>query len=123
MHIYKGKTDLYYKSNNLSVCDCDYCQYFIKNIKKYYPKICNYLKKYRIDPLKPFELIYYEDKQQIKYFDCMYIVFGKADNDFYEKIDDIEFFINVNFHPDTKINEDHFVLSFGTICLNMNNEI
>ena len=115
MKINKELTENYYK--NYSPCTCDYCKNYFLQIEKEYPEVCAFLKDLNIDVLKPFELMFLEEKDKIKYIGCMYVVYGTVSDDYKHKIKEVTFEINKNNHPSTGIEEKHFVLDFGTIEL------
>ncbi len=110
----------YYKSDESIPCDCDMCKIYYKNIKDKYPKIAAYLETLKVDILRPFELLWIENKKDetIEYLGCQYIVFGQCDEDFKFQIDEVVFENNTCFHPSTEhIEGEHFVLNFGKIVL------
>lgn len=112
----------YYNSEQSIPCDCEICKNYYNKVKDKYPEIAEYLSSMNVDILRPFELVWLENQErnQVEYIGCQYIVFGKCDNNFKKQIGDIVFEINTAHHPATaSINEDHFVLDFGTIILNL----
>ncbi len=120
MDINKSKTIEYY--DNYNPCRCSNCRNYYKQIKEIYPEICEYLETLGIDPLKPFELVSLLDEKtnEIVYFDCIYIVYGKCDEEEIATINNIDITLNKENHPDTLIEEDHFVIDFGPIKLKNN---
>ena len=109
----------YYKSKQSTPCDCEVCQIYYKNIKSKYPEIVNYLESIKVDILRPFELIWLEneEKKQIEFYGCQYIVFGECEDDFKLQIGNITL-EKTYIHPSTdNIKGKHFVLEFGTIIL------
>lgn len=109
------KTELYYQS--CEVCSCSDYKNYCSQIKLKYPMICAYLESLGINPEKPFELITIDDNKNdtIDYI-CQYIVFGTYDSKVLSEIDGVVISINENNHPDTLIEEEHFVIDFGPIC-------
>ena len=114
MAIDKEKTEIYYQ--NCEVCSCSNCKNFYSQIKELYPNICIYLESLGIDPEKPFELIPIDDenKETIDYI-CLYVIYGTYENKVLNTIDGVDISINENNHPDTLIDEEHFVIDFGPI--------
>ena len=108
-------TEKYYRSEMSLPCDCGGCRNYIRQIKAEYPEIAQYLAKMKVDILRPFELIYIELGAVIEY-QCQYVVFGKCEDDFSDTIDGIEF-TKCNSHSSTDIDEEHFVLEFGSVVL------
>ena len=109
----------YYHSEQSVPCDCEVCQNYYKQIKEIYPEIAEFLSSIGVDILRPFELIWNEDKEknEIEYIGCQYIVFGSCKNNYKKKIGDIVFETNT-LHPSTEhILGEHFVLDFGIIIL------
>lgn len=121
MNIKLDRTKLYYKSEaDKNLCDCEYCKNYYKNIKKAYPQIDEYLKNIGVDIEKPFETSPVDPEDGfIEYYMCQYIVFGRCPNDYKDIIDDIEIRIATSY-PDTKIDEEHFLLEIDYIKLNKN---
>ncbi len=115
MNINKEKTTEYYKT--YKPCSCYDCRNYCEQIKEVYPEVCVLLESFGIDPLKPFELIPFDKDKNIEYVGCMYVVFGIIEDNYSNKIKDVKFQINKVHHPYTGINEEHFVLDFGTIIL------
>ena len=110
----------YYASENSIPCDCNYCKNYYQQILSAYPKVCAYLESMGVDVLRPLELSpYMLDENHIEYSICQYVVFGSCEEDYYHKIDDVEFGI-AQSHPSTGIAEEHFVLDFYPIFLPMN---
>lgn len=108
-------TDKYYLSEKSEPCSCNGCRNYISRIKTEFPAVAEYLAKMKVDILRPFELIYIELGETVEY-QCQYVVFGKCEDDFYETVDGIEF-TKCTSHPSTDIDEEHFVLEFGTVVL------
>lgn len=119
MKVNLDKNKKYYSKTDLEICDCNFCEIYKNKIKKLYPNINRFLDKFNIDISKPFELTYFEYEDRVEYY-CQYVCFGNCSNDFSFKIDDIEFTKNIDSHPDTKIKEEHFVLEFGKVIIQIN---
>lgn len=112
----------YYMSNDSEPCHCNYCKNYYENIQKAYPEVCSYLNSLGIDVMKPWELHSGEpDKNNIiQYFACQYIVFGTITEDYAHRIGNVEFGISKT-HPGTNISEEHFVIEFYPVFLEMTN--
>lgn len=69
---------------------------------------------------KPFELAPLEAGENgiLEYVLCQYIVFGSCQGSYSHRIGDVEFRV-ASCHPSTDIEEEHFVLEFGSIRLNV----
>ncbi len=113
------RTKLYYKQKSSSdICDCAYCQNYVREIKTTYPKVAEYLFSLGIDIEKPFETMPLEPDENgyIKYISSQYVVFGMPDDFVKTVIDSVDVVI-ANSHPSTFINEDHFVIEIYPILL------
>lgn len=113
------KTQEYYKQlSRDNLCDCAYCQNYIKRIRSDYPVIAKYLQKFGIDIEKPFETMPLEpDKDRyIEYIAAQYIVYGEHKS--FEKA--IINSVNVDIadsYPSTGIKETHFVIEIYPLRL------
>lgn len=108
-------TERYYSSEKSEPCSCEGCRNYIRQIAAEYPDISEYLSKMKVDILRPFELIYIELGDIVEY-QCQYVVFGECEDDFSEILDGIKL-VKCSSHPSTDIDEEHFVLEFGTVVL------
>lgn len=109
----------YYKNIQSIPCDCEICQIYYKGIKSRYPEISDYLDSIHVDILRPFELIWLqlEEKKQVEYYCCQYIVFGDCEDNIKMQFGEITLEKSFN-HPSTKdIAGKHFVIEFGPIVL------
>ena len=112
-------TRTYYENMLLTdLCDCNYCQNYIKEIKKTYPLVANYLEGIGVNIEKPFETMPLEpDNNKIEYIAAQYVVFG----DFKKFKETIISNVSIQIaksHPCTDINEKHFVIEISPIILN-----
>ncbi len=100
------------------VCQCDYCQNYIKEIKRSYPLVANYLQSIGVDIEKPFEAIPLEPdkKGYIDYPGVQYVVLGSRDDFKRTTISDVEIDITES-HPSTNIKDEHFVIELSSIYL------
>lgn len=117
-----NKNKEYYKT--AKPCDCDVCRYFCSHIRGQHPDIAAYLDTMNVDIEKPLELVWIEndDNGSVTFYGCQYAVFGECEKDFTLKIGDIEFVNNTDHHPSTDISEEHFVIDFGEIKMNMEDQ-
>ena len=115
------KNKEYYSSERSEPCDCVYCKNYCRKIRAAYPRIAAYLDSMGVDIGRPLELIFFEDEinRTVCYYGCQYVVYGTCEDSFSIVIDGISFIKNIDCHPSTDIHEDHFVLDFGEITLDM----
>ena len=114
----KGTKSYYERISNRDLCDCAYCQNYIREIKATYPEIAAYLFSLGIDIEKPFETMPLEPDEAgyIEYISAQYIVCGEPD-DFVKTVIGS---VNVDVagtHPSTQINEVHFVIEIYPVRL------
>ena len=113
------RTKSYYEQiSNRDLCDCAYCQNYVREIKATYPEIAEYLFSLGIDIEKPFETMPLEPDETgyIEYTSAQYIVCGEPD-DFVKTVIGS---VNVDVagaHPSTQINEAHFVIEIYPVRL------
>ena len=113
------KTRAYY--SNLgpeNICSCGYCRNYCTRVKEAYPEVARYLDSLGVDIEKPFETSPLEPDEDgyLEYCVCQYVVFGTCSTDYAHQIGDVKFGISGR-HPDTKLEEEHFVLDFYPIRL------
>jgi hypothetical protein len=120
MNVNIEKTKKYYHSiDSKSLCDCNYCKNYYAQIKADYPAVASYLASLGIDIEKPFDVSPLEPENGIlEYCACWYIVFGSCPDTYRYKIGDVDFCV-ASAHPSTGIEEEHFVLEFSPIRLNI----
>lgn len=70
------QTQNYYNSHSL--CKCDHCQIFYRQIKGKFPKLQNFLAEFGIDISKPDEISSVESDNSIDYLCVDYTVCGKV---------------------------------------------
>lgn len=113
------KTQDYYKQLAYDeLCDCAYCQNYVRQIQREYPVIAEYLQKFGIDIEKPFETMPLEPTKDgyIEYIAAQYIVYG--DHTGFEKTTVNSVNIDIaDSHPSTRIEEPHFVIELYPIRL------
>ncbi|MBQ6334132.1 MAG: hypothetical protein IJI46_03555 [Erysipelotrichaceae bacterium] len=112
------KTKKYYEQlSDEEVCDCTYCQNYVKQIKATYPKLAAYLDEMGVNIEKPFEAIPIAEAEGVMlYSGVQYVVMGKAEDFKDTSIENSEIFIT-DSHPMTGISEDHFVIEIAPIEL------
>lgn len=116
-----GKTKRYYEQvTEEDLCDCAYCQNYIREIKAGYPQLAEYLNRAGVDIEKPFEAIPVGPVDgMMLYSGVQYVIMGTAD-DFHEtSIGDVTVSVT-DSHPMTEIEEDHFVIEASPIYLKWN---
>lgn len=93
------------------VCDCDYCKNYVKEIKRAYPLLADYLQSIGIDIEKPFETMPLElDKDgYIDYIGVQYVVLGSKDDFKKTVVSDVSIDITES-HPRTNVTDAHFVI-------------
>ncbi len=100
------------------ICQCSYCQNYVRMIRETYPELAEYLLTMGIDIEKPFETmpLYHEDGKAC-YFGVQYIVLGKPDDFRENEIGEFQI-RQAESHPMTDIEKDHFVIEInGLITL------
>ena len=113
------KTKEFYNSvTKDDLCNCAYCQNYVRQIKTVYLKVADYLLHFGIDIEKPFETMPLEPDEckNIEYTGAQYIVCGEPD-DFSEIVIDSVTIHIAKFHPSTELNTNHFVIEISPIRL------
>ena len=113
------KTRAYYRAlGPENICDCAYCRNYCARVKAAYPEVARYLDSLGVDIEKPFEIFLPEPMADgaLEYPICQYIIFGSCPEDFTHRIGDVTFGRS-DCHPNTGIDEEHFVLDFYPIRL------
>ncbi len=113
------KTKQYYNNlTNADICDCKYCQNYVREVKAAYPELTDHLREIGVDIEKPFEAIPIGPADGVMYYSgAQYVVMGTG-NDFREtSVGDVCIFIT-DSHPMTGIEEEHFVIEISPIYLN-----
>ena len=110
--------DYYHNLGPENICGCDYCQNYCARVKAAYPEVARYLDSLGVDIEKPFEIFLPEPMADgaLEYPICQYIIFGSCPEDFTHRIGDVTFGCS-DCHPNTKIDEEHFVLDLYPIHL------
>lgn len=110
--------EFYHSITATSLCDCSYCRSYRVQIKAASPEVAEYLDTLGIDIEQPFETSPLEPDENgmLKYCGCQYIVFGNCKSDYHHRIGNVEFRMATS-HPQTGIEQEHFVLEFYPIEL------
>lgn len=110
------KTREFYKDFD-DLCDCAYCKNYMKEIRKTYPDLAEYLNKLGVDIDKPFEAMPGEPENGfIEYLGAQYILIGNKDDFRKEKLKNITIDLAKDF-PDPGIDGDYFVIEIYPIKL------
>ena len=112
------KTKEYYAQlDYCDLCQCDDCKNYVKEIKKSYPLIDDYLAKFGVDITKPFETAPIDfDEKTIMYITTQYVVMGTSEDFENTKINNVEIGITQN-HPMSNITEPHFIIEIYPVYL------
>lgn len=112
------KTEDYYKNlKSKEICQCAYCQNYVREIKKEYRDLNKYLEGIGVDIEKPFETMPLEEKDgYIEYPSVQYIVIGSKESFKESKVGDVTITL-VDSHPTTDIEGEHFVIEIYPIVL------
>lgn len=117
MNIEKTK-EFYARLKRSDLCNCAYCQNYVREVKTTYPMLAEYLQGLGVDIEKPFETMPLEpdETRHIEYLCSQYIVCGEQEG--FEKvtIDSVNVDI-AGSHPSTEMGEAHFVIEIYPICL------
>ena len=125
----KFKTKNYYRElNKDSLCSCDYCRNYYKEVKAAYPELSDHLAGMGVDIEKPFETMPLEPYEgnieyiavpyegNIEYIAVQYIVMGNAADFKSEDVYGVHISI-ADSHPMTDIDEEHYVIEISPIRL------
>lgn len=113
------RTKLFYDRMDASeVCQCSYCQNYVKEIRKAYPEVATYLADLGIDVDKPFETMPLEPdgNGNIEYIGVQYICMGNKEGFIKALVSGIQLDIATS-HPKTDIDQKHFVIEIYPIVL------
>lgn len=96
----REKTKDYYKNlKSEDICQCAYCQNYVREIKKEYRALHRYLEGIGVNIEKPFETMPLEDKDgYIEYASAQYIVAGSTDGFRESKVGDVTIILT-DTHP------------------------
>ncbi len=113
------KTKEFYKQIKVDdLCNCVYCQNYVRRIKLAYPSLADYLNHLGVDIAKPFDTMPLEQDEMgyIEYISAQYIVYGESSDFIKATIDSVNVDI-AESHPSIKIEEVHFVIEVYPIRL------
>ncbi len=112
------KTRRYYDQlTEADVCDCAYCQNYIREIRAAYPELAGYLDRSVIDIEKPFETIPVGIVNGMMFYSgVQYIVMGAANRFMETGIGSVRVCL-AESHPITGIRKDHFVIEISPVYL------
>lgn len=119
MSINVKKTIEYYET--FLPCNCGDCRFFSKHIEIEQSDVCDYLKSFGINPVKPYELVslYNEKEKNIEYFDCAYVVFGCPNTEIEKLINGVEIkSCSKENYPLLDVDDDYFFISIGPVFIN-----
>ena len=107
-----AETRAYYQSlTDQDICDCAYCQNYVRQIRRARPDLASFLDSIGVDIEKPFEAIPMSPDEDgtILYLGVQYAVMGDPQG--FRKTTVNELTIEVtDSHPMTDIAEEHFVI-------------
>lgn len=110
------KTRDFYKNYD-DLCDCAYCRNYIREIKKSYPDLVDFLDKIGVDVEKPFETMPGEPENNfIEYFGVQYLVMGDKIDFSKTKLGEIAIDFAKSF-PDPGLDCKYYVIEVGPIKL------
>ncbi|MCD8119500.1 MAG: hypothetical protein LUE29_08490 [Lachnospiraceae bacterium] len=113
------RTRHYYEQIDSSdICDCAYCQNYVREIKSTYPNVAEYLFSFGVDIEKPFETMPLEPDENgyIEYAGPQYVVCGEPDD--FAKTDIGSVTVEIaESHPSTDMNEPHFIIEIYPVLL------
>lgn len=99
------------------ICDCAYCINYIREVKKSYPDLAEYLNKLGITIEKPFETMPGEPESGlIEYFSVQYILMGDKKDFSKTKLGGVTIEFAKSF-PDPGIDGKYYVIEVGPIKL------
>lgn len=101
-----------------AVCDCAYCQNYVRQIREEYPAVADYLRELGVDIEKPFETMPLEPEPDgyIEYIGAQYIVCGKPEGFEAAVVGAVRVGL-AESHPSTRVEEPHFVIEIDPIRL------
>ena len=117
------KTRKYYHHlTEADVCDCAYCQNYVREIRKGYPDLAAYLDQIEADIEKPFEAIPVDILNgKMLYSGVQYVIIGTPDDFEETSVGSVSITVT-DSHPMTDIAEDHFVIETSPVTLEWTGE-
>ena len=113
------KTHAYYQNQaDEGICNCAYCRNYVQEIKTTHPELTDYLQTIGVDIEKPFELMPLEADEEgyIDYIGEQYVVMGSKEEFQTANIGGLSIRI-AESHPDTNIEEEHYVIEVSPVRL------
>lgn len=113
------KTRAFYsKLSSQDICDCTYCQNYIRRVRAAYPAAADYLSHLGVDIEKPLETMPLEPDEagKLEYAGPQYIVCGTPEGFAETRIGSVHVAI-ASSHPSTGLEEPHFVIELYPIKL------
>lgn len=113
-------TKKYYENNE--VCDCDACKNFQLQAKEAFPKLDEFLSAFGANILRPDEVSWIQEVDDIDYIDITYTVCGKIiegsgyEVDLYDSLF-LSVFIDNKYVPNSHKDEDWFSLTVFNVKL------
>lgn len=111
-------TKNYYRAlDDASLCSCEYCRNYRKEVQGAYPELSDYLAGLGVDVRKPFETMPLEPHEgTIEYISAQYVVMGNAAD--FKGGDACGVHIGIaDSHPMTGIGEEHYVIEISPMKL------
>ncbi|MBR0385137.1 MAG: hypothetical protein IJI05_01155 [Erysipelotrichaceae bacterium] len=112
------KTREYYRSLTAQdICDCEYCQNYVRGIKRDYPELAEYFDGMGVDIEKPFEVIPIDvfDGKAL-YAGVQYVIMGSRDDFTATRVNGVTVDV-AESHPYVEIKDEFFVVETGEISL------
>lgn len=113
------KTKAFYsKLSSQDICDCAYCQNYIRRVRAAYPAAADYLSHLGVDIEKPLETMPLEPDEagELEYAGPQYVVCGTPEGFAETRIGSVHVAI-ASSHPSTGLEEPHFVIELYPIRL------
>ena len=112
------KTKRYYDSLKADdVCQCAFCQNYVRQIKTVYHSLSDYLERIGVDIEKPFETMPLEPYEgSILYLCVQYVVLGGREDFTGTEVDGVRIDL-ADSHPYLEMNEEFFVIELNEIKL------
>lgn len=113
-----NKTESYYRAlEDGSLCSCEFCRNYRKEVRGAYPELSDYLTGLGIDIGKPLETLPLEPHEgTIEYISAQYVVVGNAAD--FKGEDAYGVHIDIaGSHPMTGIGEEHYVIEISPVKL------
>ena len=101
---------LYADMKKEDLCQCNYCQAYVRRIKAALPGMATYLQALGVEIDKPFEVLpLFENEDDMFFTGAQYLVCGSQDGFKETCIDGVSVF-TTDSHPVVDMDEEHFVI-------------